>query len=73
MKHNLIGEIYQHQKTGGLYEFMGMALLESTKETVVIYRYLESQRVWVRLATEFFDGRFELASLIDLEDEQEWM
>lgn len=73
MKHNLIGDIYQHKKTGGLYGFMGMALLESTHETVVIYRNLESQRVWVRPATEFFDGRFEFKSLIELEDEQGWM
>jgi hypothetical protein len=57
--HNLKGEIYKHKKTGGHYEFLGMALLEATKETAVIYRCLKTEMVWVRSAKEFFDGRFE--------------
>lgn len=59
-KHNLIGEIYCHQKTGKKYEFLGMALWEPTKQTAVIYRCMESEMVWIRPATEFFDGRFQI-------------
>jgi hypothetical protein len=58
--HKLKGQIYEHLNTGNRYEFLGMALLESTTQTMVIHRCLDSEMVWVRPAKEFFDGRFEI-------------
>lgn len=56
--HKLNGQIYEHLNTGNRYEFLGMALLEATTETMVIYKCLNGGMVWVRPAKEFFDGRF---------------
>jgi hypothetical protein len=55
----LKGEIYKHLKTGGLYEFVDMGLIEATKQVAVIYRCQNTGQVWIRPVTEFFDGRFE--------------
>lgn len=51
--------IYKHVKSGGLYVLeIQNALLEVNKESVVVYRSLETNQVWVRPHKEFFDGRF---------------
>lgn len=52
-----IGEIYEHYK-GGRYMIVARAVMESTKEVVVVYRSLrpdEHHRVqtWVRPETDF--------------------
>ena len=53
------GQVYRHLKTGGLYRIIDPdALLEATREAVVVYRSLADGQTWVRSRTEFFDGRF---------------
>jgi len=61
--HKLRGTIYRHKKSGNDYEFLGLALLESTTETMAIYRAIEDGLTWVRPCKEFFDGRFEFISV----------
>ncbi len=63
--HSLKGQIYKHLKTGNHYEFLGIAFLESTKESAIIYRCLKTEMTWVRAASEFFDGRFEVVIEVD--------
>lgn len=51
--------IYLHIKTGGRYEVITRARLESDRnEEMVVYRSLVGGGVWVRPASEFDDGRF---------------
>jgi hypothetical protein len=51
--------IYQHVKTGGLYQVIEWhAKHEATTDEVVVYRNLASGLVWVRPYSEFLDGRF---------------
>lgn len=52
---------WQHRKSGGLYTVLyDNATREHDLEPVVVYRALSDGRIWVRPATEFFDGRFEM-------------
>lgn len=52
-------KLYRHLKTGGIYEFITDAEMESNLEDVVVYRSVEHKSVWVRPSSEFYDGRFE--------------
>ena len=52
-------EIYRHRKTGGIYGVICNATRESDGELLVVYRNVETGDRWVRLASEFNDGRFE--------------
>ncbi len=47
---------HRHRK-GGLYRVLSEGLLETDGTDVVIYDDVQGQ-VWVRPATEFWDGRF---------------
>ena len=57
---------WKHKKTGGLYTVLyGQATLEADLSDVVVYRALSDGRIWVRPASEFFDGRFEMVEVED--------
>jgi hypothetical protein len=49
---------YQHVKTGGLYEIVCEGSIESDHAPQVVYRSLDTGKVWIRPRAEFFDGRF---------------
>ena len=51
---------WRHTKTGGVYEFVAEAMNEADTSVVIVYRNVETGVTWVRAASEFFDGRFEL-------------
>jgi hypothetical protein len=51
--------LFQHKKTGHLYEFRGLTIIEKTMEPAVRYAPPYSENVeFIRPAAEFFDGRF---------------
>lgn len=50
--------VWRHVATGRLYEIVCNAALESTKQSVVVYRSLSDGTTWVRDLHEFHDGRF---------------
>lgn len=56
-------ETFWRHKNGNHYRMLGIAIRESDLEPLVMYReidhFSEVGPVWVRIATEFFDGRFE--------------
>ena len=58
--HTLQGKrrLFLHIKTSGVYEYMGEATFEGNLAEQVIYRNVVDGRVWVRMKSEFFDGRF---------------
>lgn len=49
---------YLHLKTGGFYEILHIAVTSDTLKPAVVYKN-DDGVVFVRLASEFFDGRFE--------------
>jgi hypothetical protein len=51
---------WRHTKTGGVYEFVAEAMNEADASVVIVYRNVETGVTWVRAASEFFDGRFDL-------------
>lgn len=56
--------IWQHVKSGGLYEIVDdHALIEADITAAVIYRSLFDGQLWVRPHAEFFDGRFRNLSI----------
>jgi hypothetical protein len=52
---------WKHLKSGGEYTVQMHVILEATLEPAIVYykRYAAPDEVWCRLASEFFDGRFE--------------
>jgi hypothetical protein len=48
---------HQHRKTDGLYQLRHRAVIEETMTPAVVYEGQDGT-LWVRPATEFFDGRF---------------
>lgn len=51
-------ELYRHEKTGGVYQVVCNAKLETTGEPMVVYSNVATGERWVRTAEEFNDGRF---------------
>jgi hypothetical protein len=52
-------QVWIHVKTGNGYKILHHGLLEKSLESMVIYQKADgSGPVWVRLAEQFFDGRF---------------
>ena len=57
---------YRHKKTGGTYVILHADAKVQTStplvdmDAVVVYRSEKNDSVWVRPASEFHDGRFEL-------------
>ena len=49
---------YLHLKTGGMYELLHIAVTSDTLKPAVVYQS-DDGVIFVRLASEFFDGRFE--------------
>lgn len=43
---------YRHYK-GGIYKLIGFGLMESNQEPMVMYKSLETGKVWVRHEFEF--------------------
>lgn len=69
---------FKHLKSGGIYEFMGVAVNEADMKTMVMYRPFivethddgeqvagNTNLLWLRPASEFFDGRFEPYVFLD--------
>lgn len=54
----LPNQVYEHRKTGGLYEVLCLANLEADLTPVVVYADKRSNKTWVRPLSEFKDGRF---------------
>lgn len=54
---------WRHAKTGGVYEFVAEAMNEADTSVVIVYRNVETGVTWVRAASEFFDGRFEIVGV----------
>lgn len=55
--------IYRHKKTGGLYDLVGFAQVQTSQplndyDDVTVYSS-EEGKMWVRPTSEFNDGRFE--------------
>lgn len=53
---------YRHKKRGTVYELLPITdvWIEATETPAVVYQDIETGRVWVRPADEFFDeARFE--------------
>lgn len=49
-----------HNKSGGVYSVVGVALEEATLTTVIVYENLDGGPMWTRPAREFLD-RFQAA------------
>ena len=60
-----IGSLFRHKKTGGVYRPLMVCELESDLTEMVVYKNIDTGRVWVRPVSEFYDGRFEPISPID--------
>jgi hypothetical protein len=54
-----LSAIWRHKKTGGYYTHLYNGVLEADLSEVVVYRAHKDGTVWVRPASEFYDGRFE--------------
>lgn len=50
--------LWQHKKTGGVYEIVGECQIETTNAPGVLYRNTSTGVTWMRPKEEFFDGRF---------------
>lgn len=59
-------KIYRHVKTSNLYVIVCHGKVESNLEGVVIYKSLNSDDVFVRPSSEFYDGRFEWIKMVDV-------
>jgi len=51
--------LWQHKKTGGIYEIIGYCYIENQNKPGVLYRNISTGVTWMRPKEEFFDGRFE--------------
>ena len=58
-------KFFKHLKTQTVYEVVAEGRMEATRERAVIYQRLLTGEIWVRPASEFYDGRF-----MALNDEQ---
>lgn len=47
------GDLYQHFK-GEVYEVLGVAIHTETKEELIVYRSLETDKMWMRPKKKFF-------------------
>lgn len=55
-----MGKIFRHKTRKTVYELLCKdAFLEKDMTVMAIYEDTHSGQVWVRPASEFFDGRFE--------------
>lgn len=51
-------EVYRHKPTGNLYEKLYDAVAVDMQQSVVVYRSMKDNKVWVR-DSEIFNKRFE--------------
>lgn len=61
-QHPLQGTFWKHLKTGGVYEIIRVARIESDLTPAIVYESMRGE-VWVRPEAEFMDGRFEQVHL----------
>lgn len=52
------GRYFLHVKTGGKYELLMIAQMESDRSRVCVYQSVDNGFLWVRPEKDFFDGRF---------------
>lgn len=52
--------LFRHKKTGGVYRIVNLAIQEADLTSVVVYANEATGAAWVRPASEFFDGRYEV-------------
>lgn len=53
------GRIFKHLKSGNLYKFDRLVIIEGTESVGILYKDLDNPDIfWVRPYSEFFDGRF---------------
>lgn len=51
--------LFRHKKTKGIYQIQMLVTNETDLSVSVVYSNYESGTIWVRPASEFFDGRYE--------------
>lgn len=55
-------EFYLHVKTNNVYEVLNSEVINATnsreRESMVLYKNLHEDKLFVRTSTEFYDGRF---------------
>lgn len=54
-----ITEFYLHKKTGGIYRFDSLSVLEANPAIVMVRYWGRDRTPWLRPYIEFFDGRFQ--------------
>ena len=54
--------IWKHKKAGGLYRIIMRGFIEASGVDAYVYRCEKTGETWIRPASEFQDGRFELVS-----------
>lgn len=56
----MIGQLYRHVKSGGVYIVTGFCVIEATNRPGILYRKVNAgyDVTWVRDRAEFLDGRF---------------
>ena len=68
-KHDYVGRHYRDSKTGNTYRVLAYPALLERDDIAgpehVVYESLSTGVVWIRLASEFFDGRFVEVSTTD--------
>lgn len=55
----VVGTVWRHKKTGGVYAIIGVCRLEATNAPAYLYTSTSNGVVWARDMDEFLDGRFE--------------
>jgi hypothetical protein len=58
IKEFIPGQKVEHVKTGGLYQIVCLATIESTLEDAYVYQALSNMTFWIRPKAEMLDGRF---------------
>lgn len=65
--------LWLHRKSGHLYLWKGLTMIEATGEQAVMYRRFLAPvgdpfiyTLWIRPAREFYDGRFEQVHSVDI-------
>ena len=54
----IVGMLYQHIKSGGVYRIVGISKHSETEEELVVYKSELDNQMWSRPKTMFMDGRF---------------
>jgi hypothetical protein len=55
----VVGTVWRHKKSGGVYTVIGTCRLEATNAPAYLYTSTANGVIWARDMDEFLDGRFE--------------